>query len=316
MLDNILFSINMVLPIFIIVAIGFMLRTKDIINKYSIDSLSTIVFYVALPAKLFIDISGSDFSEILNLKFVLFSVLGTIASFVLLSVILLVLVKDKREAAAVIHGGFRSNFVYIGLPLIQNIIGKSFVPCVALIVVFVLPFYNILAVIILTYCNDRREKLKISSMLFDILKNPMIIATIVALPFSLLKINIPSFATISLNYLGSFATPIALLLIGASLNMKNFKKHKMKLTLIGGIYKVLIQPLIFIPLAIFLNFTSEEIVTLFVLFAAPTATNVYIMTKSMGGDAELGSSIIIVSLLMSILTLPVGVFLLKSIGVL
>ena len=152
-MSNLLFSINIVLPIFIIIGIGIILRKSGVINATVLESLSTIVFKVALPAKLFLDTYTSDFTKIFNINFVLFAVIATTASFLLLLIILQFFVKDYKKLAAMVHGGYRANYVFLGLPLTQNILGKSMVPCTSLIIIFVVPLYNVLAVILLSFCN-------------------------------------------------------------------------------------------------------------------------------------------------------------------
>lgn len=313
-MDYLIFGLNRILPLLIIILLGIYLAKRQIINGSVTEALTTIVFNFALPAKLFIDTANSDFTKHFNLEFVLLSFGGTLISFLILTGLVLFFVKDLAKASAMIHGGYRGNFIYIGLPLIQSILGKEIVPAVTLIVVFVIPLYNILAVILLTVANSKNGKIEIKKIIKDILTNPLIVAVLVALPFSLFHIDIAEFIKISFASIGSIATPVSLLLIGASLKL-SVLKGEMGKVLPTALYKVALQPLIIMPLVLNMNFSQDEIVTLFILFSVPPANNVYIVTKRLGGDAELASGITVMGLLLCVITLPIGITLLGYAGV-
>ena len=186
-MNNLIFGINLVLPLFIIILVGAFIRRKGILNDASMDSITSLVFYIALPAKLFMDTVKTDFTQVFDINFILFTVIGTIISFLLLFFLVPFFVKDNGQSSAIIHAGFRGNFVFIGIPLIENILGKSPVGQASLIIVFVIPLYNILGVFVPTYFSNKNYDFKISSLVIDIFKNPMIVSILAALPISLLK---------------------------------------------------------------------------------------------------------------------------------
>lgn len=314
-MSDFLFSINVALPIFIVMFIGMVLKKKGIINDSFINMGTILIFNIALPAKIFMDIVTCDITKIINWKFILFAVITTIVSFLGIWIIGEIFIKDKMQLGAFVHGSYRGNFVYMGLALISNILGKETVVYGALIIVFIMPIYNILAVIILTLKEKDRPIAKFENILVDIIKNPMILAIIIALPFSVLKVSFPFMITKSLDYLGVIATPLSLILIGASVQLTVIKE-KIFPILLASLYKLVLQPLIFIPIAMLLDFNPEQIVVLFVLFSVPAAMNVYIMTKKMGGDSELASGIIVSTVFLSVITLPVGIFTLRTLKIL
>ncbi|NLK75195.1 MAG: AEC family transporter [Clostridiales bacterium] len=309
-MSNLILSLNISVPVFLLILFGYLLKRKGIVNEEYIGITTTLVYYFALPARLFRDVSSSDFYSLINGKFILFTVGITVFSFILVWGLAAVFIKEKRKISAFVHGVFRSNYVYVGLPLTQNILGTDVIPSTILIITFVIPMYNILAVILLTYYDSKRGKISIKKMIVDILKNPMIIAILVALPCSILKVSLPFAITKSLDYIGSIATPLALILIGAGMRFNSFIDNK-KYILCASVLKVIIQPLLFIPMAMVLGFNREEIYTIFVMLAVPTAMNSYIMTKQLGGDGELSAGIIVSSVIFSFFTIPIGVSILR-----
>lgn len=311
-MNYLIFSINIVVPIFIIILLGFILKKKDIITEGFVASSSSIVYYIALPARLFYDVSRSDFYSLLNIKFILYAVGITIASFVGIWLLSAILIKDKSKITAFVHGAYRGNYVYIGLPITQIILNKTIIPSTILIVAFVLPLYNVLAAILFSYYNGQKRDIK--GLLYKIIRDPMVLAVIAALPFSLLKIELPFAFTKSMDYLGSLATPLALILIGSRIKFDSFLKN-IKYIINASLFKVIIQPLLFVPLAIFLGFGSEEIVTIYVLMAAPTAMNAYIVTKKLGGDDVLAGGIILATVALSAIIIPVGAIILNVLNI-
>lgn len=307
-MDYVIFSINIVFPIFIIIFMGFVLKRKGLITDDFITSSSSVIYYLALPTKLFYDVAKSDFYSLINIKFIVYIVGITIVSFSLIWFLADKLMKDKSKVSAFIHGAYRGNYVYIGLPITKIILDKEIIPSTILVVAFVLPLYNILAVTLFCYYNGQKRDIR--SLLLRIIKDPMVLAVAAALPFSLLKIELPFAITKSMDYIGSLATPMALLLIGAGIQWNSFLKN-IRYIINASIFKVIIQPLIFVSLAIYLRFSSEEIVTIYVLMAAPTAMNAYIVTKKFGGDDLLAAGIILATVMLSAIILPIGAIILR-----
>lgn len=313
-MGDFVFGVNLVLPLFIVILVGVILREKKIFGDETVNAITTFVYYVALPAKLFADTISIDFTKAFDYKFVLYAIVGSLLSFLVLLIIVPIFVKDRKKISAMVHAGFRGNFVFVGIPLVENILNKSPVVPTSLVIVFVVPLYTFLAVGFLTYFNKNSDEFKLSKLLFETFTNPLIFTILFALPFSIFRVEFPSFVGSSLSLLSRSSTPLALLLIGASLRLETFKGDSLKIILVA-IYKTIFQPILFVPLAIRLGFSVDAVVTIFVLFSVPCANNVYIMTKKLGGDAELASSITVISLIITLVTLPVGIFLLARAGI-
>ena len=175
--------------------------------------------------------------------------------------------------------------MYLGLPICQSILGRESVLSAIMVVTFVLPFYNVLATIVLSYYDPSGRKVSWKRMLKDILTNPMIVAILAALPFSLLGIKLPPVFEKPLAYLGQMSTPMALILIGAGIRPSSFAGRGTWIGF-GAIYKVVVTPLVFAVPMQWMGFNPEQIVTAFVMFAVPSAMNVYMVTKKMGGDKQ------------------------------
>ncbi|WP_346726800.1 AEC family transporter [Feifania hominis] len=314
-LGNLLFSINTVMPLFLIMIIGWFLRRLGMITAEVVQKVNQIVFYLALPASMFLDLATADIREVFDAKFVLFAVGVTVVGFIVAWVLGELVLKDKSQVGAFVQGAFRSNYVFIGVALVKNVLQVDDVAVAQLVIAFVIPFYNVLSVLALTTRGVTKEKVTVSRLLKNIATNPLIISILIALPFSLLRVQFPFLVTKTLDYCGTIATPLALMMIGANFNFGNIKS-RLGGTLLACAYKLVLQGLIFIPIAVKLGFGTQELLVLLVMLCSPTAANSYIMAKNMGGDSELASSIIVGTTLFSVVTLTAWIFVFRTVGIL
>ncbi len=275
-----------------------------------VEQTSKFVFNVSLPALIFLKISTIEISSafdplLIALSFVLVIVFAIFSWFLALTV-----TKKPKEVGVFTQGSFRSNFAIIGLALIANLSGEKQLGKASLLLAFIMPLYNILGVVFLTIPFNYRKKLPLPHILYEIIKNPLIIAALLAAPFSIFHLNPGSITVTTLSYLSKIALPLALIGIGASLNIKNLKKAS-KLSFIASFNKLITFPLIAIFLAYLLNFDKNQTVILFVLFASPTAIVSFIMADTMGSNSKLASDIIVISTLFSVITISTGIIFLK-----
>lgn len=313
-INDLFFSLNTVLPVFIVVLIGYMMRRRGTVDEHFVGSISNVVFYYALPARMFLDVATSDFMELMNLRFILVTVGGTIGVFGLAWLVMRRCFTDGPTIAAAVHSAYRGNYIYIGLPIIQNILQTDYVACSVLILTFVLPVYNILGVLILSWYSGDMSQVRPGKLLLTILKNPMIIAVILGVLYGLTGLSMPYAAERSLTYLGAIASPMALLMIGARM-MGNSAKGEGRVLRLILLFKLVLGPLLMTVIAVLLGLPQEEIVSIFVLFAVPTAMNVFIMTKSMGGNDGVAANAVLTSVLGSVVTMSVGIYLLRLTGI-
>ena len=315
-MSNIIFSVNAVAPIFLIILLGMVLKKLNIVNDNFVKISTKVVFKVGLPVMIFRSVSKTNFSELFNgdiFSLVLFSVCGILAIFVYASIIAKFFIENRVSRGAFIQGVFRSNFVIIGYPLIQNIFGDSGLSKGVLLTAFMMPIFNILAVIILSYTSDSGSGKGIKEVILNIVKNPLIIAIAISLVFSYFEVNLPTFVDKTIDYLATLATPLALLGIGSFFSIEKAKKSLAKATL-ATLMKLVINPAIFVTIAYYIGFRGDKLGVLLVLFASPTAISSFVMAEAMDNDGDLAANIIILTTLFAVLTIFVGVFILKSIG--
>lgn len=313
MYDNLMFSLSSALPIFLVMFMGYLLKRKKVIDESFISQANKMVFNLALPIKLFSDVSKTSFKGNFDWRFIGFIIIGTILSVLICVIVAEFIVKTQSQKGAFVQGAFRGNFLYVGYSLMENVMGS--VGAIApLAIAFVVPLYNVLGVMVLSYYgNDTESKVSYKSVLINILKNPLILSIAAGIIYSNLDLVTPSLIDRTFSYFGVLVTPLALLTIGGS-----FKFHKIresfKVSLVASILKLIILPLLAVIIAVYMGFGSEEILVIYIVFGVPTAAVSYIMSIVMNADSDLASGIIMLTTLLSNITMTLFIFAFRMLG--
>ena len=313
-MSNLIYSINAKLPIFLLIILGKVLKTTKIINDEFTKTADRYVFRIALPALLFSDLTENNVGSAFDGKYVLFCFSVTIFSIAVLWGLTEKFMKNEEQKGAFIQGSYRSSAAILGLAFINNMYDS--VGMAPLMIIGCVPLYNIFAVIILTLKGDNGgKKPNMKETFINVMKNPILLSILIALPFALLNLHFPSFVNKAIGSVANTATPLALISIGASFEGKKALK-KMKPTLLASFIKLILLAGLFLPLAVFFGYRNQELMALLVMLGSPTTVSSYIMAKNTGNDGILTSSIIVLTTLLSSLTLTLWIFVLKSFGVL
>ena len=313
-MSNLIYSINATLPIFLLIILGKVLKTTKIINDEFTKTADRYIFRIALPALLFSDLTENNVGSAFDGKYVLFCFSVTIFSIAVLWGLTEKFMKNEEQKGAFIQGSYRSSAAILGLAFINNMYDS--VGMAPLMIIGCVPLYNIFAVIILTLKGDNGgKKPNMKETFINVMKNPILLSILIALPFALLNLHFPSFVNKAIGSVANTATPLALISIGASFEGKKALK-KMKPTLLASFIKLILLAGLFLPLAVFFGYRNQELMALLVMLGSPTTVSSYIMAKNTGNDGILTSSIIVLTTLLSSLTLTLWIFVLKSFGVL
>lgn len=314
-MENFIYSINVTIPIFLVMVLGWFLRQRGMLNEEFVRVCNKFNFSVTLPALLFRDIAGVDIKAVFDLKYVLFCAAATTICFWATWGGARLFLKDRTLVGAFVQASFRSSAAVMGLAFIQNIYGQSAMG--PLMIIGAVPFYNIYSVIVLTFEGEDtgggRDTGKIKKACINILKNPIIIAIFLGLIVSLCRIQFPTIVNKTVNNVAQMATPLALVAMGAGFEGRK-ALAKIKPTLAASFIKLVVQAAVFIPIAVMLGFDGEKMIALVVMLAAPATPSCYIMAKNMNNDGVLTASIVVVTTLLAAFTLTGWIYLLKCVG--
>ena len=314
-MEKFIYSINVTMPIFLVMVIGYILKQIGMLNDNFVTVANKFNFKVTLPFMLFKDIAGVDIKAVFDIKYVLFcAIVSTICFWVVWGTAKL-LVRDKTIRGAFVQSSFRGSAAVMGLAFIQNIYGSSAMG--PLMIVSAVPLYNIFSVIVLTFeANDSTgidKKAKIRQAGINICKNPIILSILAGLIVGLLGIQFPTLVNKTISNVAQMATPLALITIGAGFEGRK-ALAKIAPTMAASMIKLVLQPLVFLPVAAWMGFSGEKMIAILIMLASPTTPSCYIMAKSMNNDEVLTASVIVTTTLMAAFTLTGWIFLLKTLG--
>lgn len=308
-MENLILSFNIVLPIFLILSLGYILKKLKILDELTTKNMNSVNFKVFLPLLLFYNVYKTDLSVVFNPKLLIFSIISVILVFLLLFIIIPLLEKDNRKRGVIIQGIFRSNFVIFGVPVCEALFGQNATGVASMLIAIVVPLFNFLAVICLEIY--RGGNINFKKIIKGIITNPLIIASIIGLFFIYFKIKLPTPIEKTINDISKIATPLAFILLGSSFTFSAFSLYikQLSITILG---KLIIVPGIVLYIAALLGFRNIELTCLLSVFASPTAVSSYTMAEQMDGDSILAGQIVVLTSIISIITVFLWIFILKQ----
>ncbi|MBR6651383.1 MAG: AEC family transporter [Clostridia bacterium] len=314
-MENLIFSLNSTIPVFIIMLFGVLLKHIGIFDEGFASKMNKFVFLIPLPCLLFSQLSQVDFQKAWNTKFVLFCFVST-AVCILIAFLLSLFIKNKSLRGEFIQASYRSSAALLGIAFIQNIYGNAgFAP---LMIIGSVPLYNIMAVVVLSVFSPENHSKKPDALLvkktvMGIVKNPIIIGIVLGLFWSALKIPVPYILDKAVSNLGAVATPMGLMAMGASLDFKRAFGHILP-TICATALKLMGFALIILPFAVAFGFRDAELVAILIMLTSATTVSSFVMAKNMGHDGTLTGSTVMLTTLLSAFTVTLWLFVLKSGG--
>lgn len=311
---DLIFSANVVVPIFLLILLGYFLTRIKLWDENFLKIANQVCFKCLLPVLLFYNVATANIFEVFNLKLIIYVCLCACILCGLLFLIIPLFIKDKKRRGVMIQGTFRSNFLLFGVPLGLSIGGNEGAVLAAVVASFYVPVINMLSVISL-YVFSESENKNLKSAVLGIIKNPLIIGGVFGLIFSLIRnsigFEIPTMIDTTLFNIKSAATPIAFMILGGDLKFKNMLKN-IKVSSLSVLGKVVLIPAIMLILSALLGFNKLEMAILIAVFATPNAVSSYAMARNYEADYELAGEIITLGTMLSIFTMFVFITLAKT----
>lgn len=312
-MENLIFSLNATIPVFITMLLGLLFRYLGLFDEAMVQRLNKFVFKAALPVLLFQDISTADFYDVWDTRFVLFCFFATLLSISLVAV-LSFLLKDRSRQGEFIQAAYRSSAAILGIAFIQNIYGNA--GMAPLMIIGSVPLYNIMAVLVLSFFKPDRgamDRKLLGKTFRSILTNPIILGILVGLLWSVFQIPQPKILSKTVSNLAVLATPLGLMAMGASFDLKKALSG-IRPVLLACFMKLIGLAALFLPAAIALGFRESYLVAILIMLSSPTTVSCYIMAKNMGHEGSFTSTAVMLTTLCSAFTLTGWLYLLRSLA--
>lgn len=308
------FTLHITAPVFIIVFLGLLFRRIGLINDEFNRVSSRLVFNVTLPTLLFLNLIRTDLTEVFAPSLMLYTGFATLLAFFWL-IWRAQHVAQRADRGVYVQGAFRGNLGILGVALAGNQYGEPGIALISILMAVVVIEYNILSVVALSLWRDTEgQRINWKRMGLDIIKNPLILAIVIAIPLSLYDVPLPSLVLRVGDYFASMTLPLALLCIGAALDLTALRKAG-GLAFMATAYKLLLLPIPMVFIAWLLGYQGMTLGVLFLIFGCPSAAAGYVMARSMGGNAVLAANIVALTTLFSTVSMSIVIFLMYWLGV-
>lgn len=313
-MNNLVIAFSSVAPLTFYMILGYILRRIEKFDDSVIANFNKIIFKVMLPSTILMSVYRSDLSKTLNPALILYGMGSVIAIILVAGAVVCAFCKDNRKRGAMIQASYRSNFLLLGAPIVENLYGHEAVAVPLLLSAFIIPLYNMSAVIILEMFRGNHKGIDPLEMAKGIAKNPMIIGAVIGFVLKLFP-PLPAIAEKTVADLAFSTTPVALIVLGASFSFSGAVSEIRELAFCV-ISRLVAAPALVIAGAYLFGFRRVELASIMGMAIAPCAVASFAMAQQMDSDGELAGNALVFTTFFSSFTMFLWVFALKSFGIL
>lgn len=314
MLESFQVAFNAVMPLLLLLGVGWAAVRSGVTDRAFMNRLNTLNFKLFFPFLMFKNVYGAEPE---NLPTTALMITGAVSLLVLVALLMIVvprIVKENPRRGTIIQAIFRSNFIIYGIPLTTFVFGDGKASVCGIMVMIMVSMFNILSVVVLEYYRDG-GKVRPGPLLLGIVKNPLLQGCVAGMLCYLLGIKLPVFLKEPVFALGSMASTLALVVLGANLQFAELKKNGRTITTVL-LVRLLLLPLVMVPLGWLIGLRGVELFLILMIYGTPVATASYPMAQNMGGDGQLAGQLVFVSTVASLGTIFLFIFTMSQLGLL
>lgn len=333
MFDVFVFSFNAVAPILLLVLLGLILKKAHFAGEDFFKKANSLVFKVFLPIMLFCNVYEIESLGSVNWRAAVYSVFAVLLFCALGFLCCRLFVKKKEQKGVIIQCSFRSNHAIIGIPLAQSLGGAEALSFACLLSAVAIPLFNVLAVLCLSHYSTGEERPHFSDTVKKTVKNPLIIGVACGAAALLVRSLLPKgadgsavftiknnlpFLWNALSSAAKIASPLALVVLGARFDFAAVRALRRQISL-GVILRNFVAPALGIGLALLLSkrfslfpVTANELPAFISVFGSPAAVSSAVMVSEIGGDDQLATQLVVWTSIVSLFSVFLTVFVLKS----
>lgn len=311
-MEDLLFSLRTVFPLLVIMGSGYLARQLKWLDDRSTRQMNACVFRLFLPVLLFINVLDTSRNTSVDGGALAYALITTLLCFGIMFVIAAKTVPERRDRGVFIQGVSRSNYAIFGIPLVMMMYPDGDTAIAALMVAVVVPVFNVMGTIALMVYSDEHTSSP-WEVVRGILVNPLIIGTALGFILWRLDVQLPELIDIPVRQLSRIATPLALFLLGASIDFGKARANR-SLLLWSVLGKLLIVPFVFLGLAILLGIRDVSLAALIAVYASPVSVSSFPMAQQLGGNGDLAGGQVAFTTVLSGFTVFLWIYVLKALG--
>lgn len=307
------FAISVTGPIFVIVALGFILSRRGTIDAPFVQTASTLVYRFGLPAILFLGVYDGGDGQGVDPYLSAFMVAMTLAIMVLAWLYARLTRVPPADIKVFVQGVFRGNLGIVGLAFCANTYGDAGLAQAAVPMGILTIVYNLVAVMLFGSPSTAPDEMTVARAISSLATNPLILSLVVGFSYRASGLPLPDVAGDAIRYFAAMTLPLALFCIGASLDLSALRSTRA--TMVSACaWKLLVSPALFTAAGFALGWRGQTLGVIFFLSAAPTAAASFIMVRAVRGNDKLAAGIVAFGTVMSMVTVTAGLLLLRALS--
>lgn len=334
MLEVFSFSFNAVSPILLVTVAGYIIKLSGLFDDGFFKKCNTLVFRVFLPILLFKNVYDIKSISDINFSALLYCVAAILVLCLIGNLSAKIFADNRQQKGVINQCTFRSNYAIIGIPLAESLGSAEALAFAGVLSAVSIPLFNVLAVILLSHYSQKDSGANIKDTLKSAAKNPLIRGVGLGIIVLLIRQFVPlnesgelifsvkddlPFLYSAISNLARAASPLALVVLGARFDFSAVKSLIKPITA-SVVLRLIVAPLVGVGGAMLLSyagimpFTATEYPALISLFGTPVAVSSAVMVGEIGGDEQLAGQLVVWTSLMSVFSIFITVFLMKSLG--
>ncbi len=300
--------LNSILPVLLLITTGALLKKTSFVQKEFIAGTNRLVYFVGLPSLLFRKMSISEV-ELQGKGALFLAVVLTMCVLAVLAWLFAVWSKlNRRDRGTFAQAAMRCNAAFVGLPVIAFATNSSIdaiSETVILLLSIIVILNNFISVMLLMASNTSENGVAlIPKILVKTALNPLILASVAGLLYSVFIPSLPIVMNRTLAALGAMSLPLALIGIGATIDLGPMR-HRARILWVAAVFKTVISPLLAIMFAMIFHLEAEAALPFVIFMAGPTAAASYVLVDQIGGDRELAAGAVALSTVTSFVSFAV-----------
>jgi predicted permease len=295
--------LNSLFPVFALVVLGVALKHFKITGDAFLQTADRLVYFIFFPAMLFWKIGGAQTGTGIPWSFCGAALAAVAVTYLVSALALKVFRISAFQAGSFSQSCYRFN-TYIGMAIILSALGEPGVRHFGILIGFIIPFINVLAVATLSWYGDtnRSGKTRFALTLKALVSNPLVLACLAGLVYARFINTFPLFIDNTLRLISMITLPLALLSIGGSLTVGSLAGYS-RPSLVAATIKLVVLPLVGYGFLLLFAVSHFEIQTGMIFFALPTSTALYVLSSQLGSDTRLAAASIVLSTILSFISL-------------
>lgn len=300
-----------VFPMFCYMALGKLVGKLGFLHYDEFRKLNLVIFEFFIPCMLFSSIYNSDFRAAMDIALLCKVLAMVLLVFVAAWAVVPRFIRRPQDASVVIQGVYRSNYVLFGMLLAGNIYPDEDLGMIAAMAAFVVPLYNILAVIL--FESFRGGKVTLGVIMTKILHNKLVLAGALGTFFALSGLKLPQLLANVIADVGDVALLMALVCMGGMLSFASVLDH-WRMLVISLSARLVLVPLVAVTAFAAIGYRDLALVAVLAISGAPNAVAGAPMADAMGANGALAGEIVAASSAVSIVTIFMFVFVMRNLG--